>query len=386
MNLSKFRSEREKSTMKLVGSWLAWICLVTFTATAVAVESDSHEDEAGGPIVLAVEDRAAAGVHVDTISRRRLAEFLRVPGEVRTNAYRSVKITPRITAQVMARHVRLGEHVEVGKPLVTLSSVEMAEAQGALIVTNLEWERVRILGRDAVSARRYIEAEVAAQQALARVLAYGMAAADAERLIKQQDPARATGDFVLIATIAGTVLSDDFIVGAFVDAGSVLFDISDESVVWIEAQAVANTLTAVPVGAVARVSLDGERWYQGTVIQRHHRMDERTRTNAIRIEVSNFDDRFHAGQFVQAEIATDETDPVLAVPTRAITRIEGVATVFKLEPGDAFHAENIEVGESIGDWTIVSAGLIEGDQIAVDGVFYLKSLKLKSSLGEGHGH
>ena len=59
---------------------------------------------------------------------------MRVPGEVVINAYRSARVTTRITAQVVARHVTLGNHVEPGQPLVTLSSVEMAEAQGMLIV------------------------------------------------------------------------------------------------------------------------------------------------------------------------------------------------------------------------------------------------------------
>ncbi|MBD3648143.1 MAG: hypothetical protein HUJ31_11990, partial [Pseudomonadales bacterium] len=134
------------------------------------------------------------------------------------------------------------------------------------------------------------------------------------------------------------------------------------------------------------VSLDGEPWSEGNVIQRHHRMSEATRTSAIRIELKNEDDRFHPAQFVRVEIPTGKTDPVLAVPTAAITQMDGAPTVFKLEQGNEFHAQALVLGRSVADWTIVTAGLDAGDQVAVAGVFYLKSLKLKSTLGEGHGH
>ncbi|MDQ7073274.1 MAG: hypothetical protein Q9N32_07175 [Gammaproteobacteria bacterium] len=58
------------------------------------------------------------------------------------NTYKTVAITPRITAQLIKRHVVLGAHVKKGQAIATLSSVEMAEAQGNVLVTYQEWRRV----------------------------------------------------------------------------------------------------------------------------------------------------------------------------------------------------------------------------------------------------
>lgn len=64
---------------------------------------------------------------------------MRAPGEVRLNTYATAQVTPRIPpAQVVAPHARVGDCIERGQPLVTLSSVELAEAQGDLVVTELE--------------------------------------------------------------------------------------------------------------------------------------------------------------------------------------------------------------------------------------------------------
>ena len=58
---------------------------------------------------MTADAQRAAGIVVDTVAPRALNETLRVPGEVVINAYRSARVTPRITAQVAARHVRLGD-------------------------------------------------------------------------------------------------------------------------------------------------------------------------------------------------------------------------------------------------------------------------------------
>ena len=127
-------------------------------------------------------------------------------------------------------------------------------------------------------------------------------------------------------------------------------------------------------------------WEYHQLYTKHHQLDETTRRQGIRIEVDNSDDHLHPGQFVEAEISTGEGPTVLAVPDRAITLIEGVSTVFKIESGDEFHPQAVTTGRSAGGWTEIREGLAEGDEIAVDGVFDLKSLLLKATLGEGHAH
>ncbi len=160
--------------------WAA--CLSLAMVAPVFAEEAGHEKPEGqeaGKIELTTAEQRAAGIVIGRVAPRALSETVRVPGNVVINMYRSARVTPRITAQVVARHATLGESVKAGQPLVTLSGVAMAEAQGELIVANREWERSRSLGRQSVSERRYTEAQVARQLALAKVLAYGMTEAQA---------------------------------------------------------------------------------------------------------------------------------------------------------------------------------------------------------------
>lgn len=346
-------------------------------------EAGGHEEE--GALKMTAAEREAQGIRTAKVEPRALAGAVTAPGEVRMNAYASTQVTPRISAQVVARHVRLGEQVAKDQPLVTLSSVAMAEAQGALIEADREWQRVRKLGREVVSEQRYVAAQVARQRAYATVRAYGMSDAHVERLLADGDASRATGAFDLLSPQVGTVIRDDFVAGEVVEAGRVLFEVSDESRLWVEARLTPEQAGGMRVGALARVSRDGKQWLDGKVVQLHHRLDEGTRTQGVRIEVANLGDQLHPGEYVNVSVQTAATKARIAVPKDAVLLMQGAPTVFKLE-GDELHPQPVETGVTRGGFTEIKAGLAAGDEIVTQGAFLLKSLALKSQMGEGHAH
>jgi len=372
--------------MNILKLSLMLLPLVLSMPSLAQEDEHGHEEEESTSVEITAAEQTAAGVTTAKAAKRGLSGQVRMPAEVVINAYQSASVTTRITAQVMARHVRLGDVVEPGQALVTLSSVEMADAQGQFVIADREWQRVRELGKAAVSERRYVEAEIARRQALAKVLAYGMTTEQADRLLASGSAALATGEFDLPAPQLGTVLSDDFVIGELIDPGRVLFRISDETTLWVEASTVPSDLTEFEVGAPARIAHGEDHWINGRVVQLHHQLDETTRRQGLRIEVDNSDDHLHPGQFVEAEISTGEGPSVLAVPSESITLIKGAPSVVLLEDGHEFHPQPVETGVSSGGWTEIRSGLSEGDELAVTGVFHVKSLLLKSSLGEGHAH
>lgn len=372
--------------MNLMRFWILGLLLII--AASVAAQPEEHDDEEHdeeSAIVMSVADRTAQGIRTERVSARALTDVITAPGEVRLNDYQTGQVTPRVTAQIVARHARLGEQVEEGQPLVTLSSVEMAEAQGALIEADREWRRVRELGRGVVSETRYIAAEVARQRSYATVRAYGLTEAQVSKLLAGGDASRATGEFALLSPRSGTVIRDPFVVGELIEPGQVLFEISDESVLWVEAQLRPDRAGDVSVGTTARVSRDGARWLEGEVVQLHHQLNEATRTRGVRIEVSNPDHALHSGDYVDVALEAAGAQARVAVPEDAVLLMQGVPTVFKVE-GDELHPQAVQTGETRGGWTEITTGLAVGKEIVIEGAFLLKSLALKSQMGEGHGH
>ncbi len=352
-------------------------------ATANGETGDEHGDEEAGSVSLSRHERIEAGIEIERVALRAVRATTRLPAEVIVNGYRSARVTPKIPSVVEARHVRLGDAVEAGQPLASLSSVAMAEAAGELMLAAYEWRLVRALGSEAVSGRRYAEAETAQRQAMAKVIGYGLTEAQARELAASDRLGAFSGQFDLLAPRAGTVFSDDFVIGELIEPGRVLVEVVDESTVWVEAR--AAELPDVQRDDAAVVVTDNGSRIAGRIVQRHHRLDEATRTRGLRIEVDNTDDALHPGQFVEVELETGAAEPVLAIPSSAITVLDGRQTVFRME-GDEFHPVPISTGRGLGDRVVVQAGLEAGDRVASVGVFHLKSLLLKSSLGSGHAH
>jgi cobalt-zinc-cadmium efflux system membrane fusion protein len=355
-------------------------------------DHDAHEHEAGevhyeheeGVIRLTPEQQAMAGIVVETLQPRDIAGEIRAPGEIQLNAYATSRVAPRIAAQIVKRQAKLGDHVEHGQVLLTLSSVEMAQAQGDLLVAEREWQRVSKLGKEVVSDQRYTEARIAREQARARVSAFGMTDDEIGQLVATGKAELASGSFQLMAPQAGTVISDDFIVGELVGPGHVLFEISDEAVLWVEARLTPDEATRVVVDALATV-LVGDQTIRGRVVQVHHALDESTRTLAVRIEVPNPDDRLHPGLFVEARMASGNRAQSLVVPEEAVLRSpDGDWQLFvEHEPGE-FEAREVEVLRTTAGQAVIE-GVKPGTRVVTRGAFFLQSELAKSGF-DIHAH
>ena len=335
---------------------------------------EGHEDEEASPLTLSAEQLDAAGVRFETLAPMTLGEELRAPGEVLENAYGTTLITPSIPGLVVKRHARLGDEVKAGTLLVTLSSVEVAQAQGELQLAEQEWKRVSALGEEAVSGRRYSEARIAVEQARAKARAYGIGGSGG-----------AGGQFSLSAPHDGRITEDAFTVGERVEPGHTLFRLVDESVVWVDAKLTPENAHRIEVGSEATV-VAGDARLPGKVTLRAHRTAEATRNAIVRIEVANTGDRLHAGDYVDALLkVTGTAVEKLAVPTAALVQLEGRTVVFR-RTADGVEPVEVQVGSIVGERTEITAGIKAGDSIAVTGAFTLKSRQLKSQMGEGHAH
>ena len=381
--------------MNRIGTWfLAGMLWIAFPLSLQASEDehadhDAHEAEQGelhdeGGVQLSPAQQEMAGIAVEALQPRDIVSELRAPGEIQLNAYATSRVAPRITAQILERQARLGDRIEKGRVLVTLSSVEMAQAQGDLLVAEREWQRVRKLGKDVVSEQRYTEARIKREQARARVSAYGMTEDEIKQLVASGKAELANGRFQLLATQDGTVIRDDFIVGELVAPGRVLFEISDESVLWVEARLTPDEAAQIQVNARATMVI-GDREIEGRVTQVHHALDENTRTLGVRIEVPNMDDRLHPGLFVEARIEVRSSERALAVPNDAVLRSpDGDWQVFvEPEPGE-FEPREVDVIRTTAGFTVIG-GVEPGTRVVTQGAFFLQSELAKSGF-DIHNH
>ncbi|WP_108470214.1 efflux RND transporter periplasmic adaptor subunit [Rhodanobacter thiooxydans] len=340
----------------------------------------AQEPAPANPLALDAKAIKDAGIVLDKAAPRALTDELKAPGEVKADAYSTVLVSPRVESQVLARKAKLGDVVKTGAPLVVLSSVQVAETQGTLIVAEQDWQRIASLGPQAVSARRYNEAKVQRDQARAKLRAYGLSDGQIDVLLRKGS-AGADGSFELLAPAAGRVTTDEFLVGERVEPGRTLFTLVKEDSVWVVAQMAPADAERVKPDADARI-LVHDTEIPGKVVQRSHQTDERTRTVPVRIEVDNRKDLLHPGELVEARIAVGGAVQKLAVPAEAIVLLQNQPTVFLAKGKGPFEPASVMVGDTRDGWTVVTQGLKAGDTYVRKGAFALKARLLRSQLGE----
>lgn len=376
---------------------------IMFLACALSFNNDvravsDHEDDGHGhesraqtgehheetSVKLTAEQIRTANIVVEPLKLQTVRASINAPGEVMLNAYATASITSRIPAQAMKRHARLGDHVNTGDLLLTLSSVDMAEAQGNLLVTEREWKRVKKLGEKVVSAQRYTEARVTREQARARALAYGMTEKQLHKFVESGDASQANGTFQLLAPQDGTIIRDHFVTGELIEPGRELFVISDESVLWVEAHLTPSQAVKIPVGSIATVTADNHV-FNGTVTQVHHALDEDTRTMGVRLEVPNPGDRLHPGVFVQVQIDNSGNEQVLALPVTAVMRSpDGDWQVFIEHETGEYEPHEVELLRTVGELAVIS-GIEAGTPVVTQGAFFVQSELAKSGF-DIHDH
>jgi RND family efflux transporter MFP subunit len=345
-------------------------------------EESGHEEE--NSVKLSARQLEVAGIRVEKIQLQSVADVVNAPGEIMLNEYKTTSVTPRVSAQVVKRQAKLGDMVSIGQPLVTLSSVDMATAQGDLLVTHREWQRVKKLGRKIVSAQRYTEARVKHEQAKARVLAYGMTSKQADKYMTIGDASLANGTFQLLSPQAGRVIADNFIVGELIEPGRELFVISDETSLWVEAKLTSTQAALVTTGSPVDV-VYGDKHFPGKVVQMHHALDEDTRTLGVRIGLANPKDELHPGVFVQAQISSINRQQVLAVPVDAVMRSpDGDWMIFIEHEDGEFEPQEITVLRTVGNLVVIE-GINPGTRVVTHGAFFVQSELAKAGFSV-HNH
>ncbi|KZC15912.1 MULTISPECIES: efflux RND transporter periplasmic adaptor subunit [Rhodanobacter] len=340
----------------------------------------AQEPAPANPLALDAKAIKDAGIVLDKAATRALTDELKAPGEVKADAYSTVLVSPRVESQVLARKAKLGDVVKTGAPLVVLSSVQVAETQGALIVAEQDWQRIASLGPQAVSARRYNEAKVQRDQARAKLRAYGLSDGQIRGMLRAGS-AKADGSYALLAPTAGRIASDEFLIGERVEPGRTLFTLVNDDAVWVEAQLAPGDAARAQPGMDARV-LAHDQTLTGKVILSSSQTNERTRTVPVRIEVANPNNLLRPGELVEARIAVGEAVPKLAVPAEAIVLLQNQPTVFLAKGNGTFEPAPVMVGDTRDGWTMVTQGLKAGDTYVRKGAFALKARLLRSQLGE----
>lgn len=336
------------------------------------------------------------GVAVAVAEKQRFMEVIAATGKVEANADRIAHVSPRISGQIVSVAASLGDSVTAGQILVTLKSLEVAEASNRfrlsktkLALAEANMTRIRTLVDKKIVARKellqaetdYKIAQTELQNDQERLFLYGASIANLHGSRRNRT------SLGVAAPISGTITEKHAIVGELSDPSKSLFTVVDLSSIWIVVDIYEKDLAKVQTGQKATVMVDAypELKLTGRVAYLADMLDATTRTLKVRVEVANPRRKLKPEMFARVELTPPASVAMtLAVPEDAVQEIDGKKVIFVTDQSqEEFRPQTVETGRASGGMVEIISGLKEGERYAVKGSFILKSELKKGELEGG---
>lgn len=331
-------------------------------------------------VVLADRNRvevpagALSFVRTAAVSSSAASAAIEAPARVAFRDGAVARVGAPVAGIVQAVHVRPGQHVERGAPLLTLGSADAAGARAALeaaravlVARRLELERQRALGERGIGlVRDRVEADAAVAQAQTEL-------ARAEHTTSLLGRNRG-GVVVVRAPIAGVVLTRSVTRGSMVGpTGEPLLEVGDPDALCVIAEVLDHELERVREGARVTVEIPGRtNPLHASVSMVGSAVDRDTRRAPVWLSLDDAPSGLRAGTYVRAEI--EAGDPAIAlVPTSAVVLEDGQRAVVYVATDEAgvFERRDVALGRPVRGRVPVLEGLLGDETVVIEGALLL---------------
>jgi cobalt-zinc-cadmium efflux system membrane fusion protein len=338
-----------------------------------------------------------AGLGYARAEERPVTRVLECNAVLAYDGDRYARLSSQVPGVVSAVHHDLGDRVERGEPLATVTSSRLGAAKAAYLEAAAGvslWERnhareTDLLERGVSTERDLLEAEagltesrIALSSAKQTLLSLGLSEREVETLAKTGDTSTR---YVLDAPFAGVVVERPAASGEVVDPSRTLFAVADVSTMWALLDVYESDAREVGVGQPVVLRVEGLRGeaFAGEITWVSAEVDRRTRTLRARAEIANPQGALKANMFAEAEVAVRDRHPAVVVPEEAV-QWEGCCNVVFIRRSDQlYEPRKVRLGSFTGAVYEVLSGLEAGEVVVTRGSFLLKTEILKGNIGAG---
>lgn len=360
-------------------------------AQQTAVSAHAAAPQVAAPVApqwVAMTPELERLVKVGAVGEGIHEEFLRVAASVQADEQRVARIGSAVTGRITDISVQLGDPVQAGQRLATISSPELATAQmnylqsiSTLQVAQRAAERAaQLLAADVIGSaeaqRRDSEASsqraaVDANRSMLKVLGMSPEAIARLERTRQVDPT-----IGITSTRSGVVLERRLSIGQVVQPSDPVFMVADLRQVWVVADVPEQMARDLTVGDKTKAevpSLDNRR-LEGALVFVSNTVNPDTRTIQVRMNVPNAD-----GKLKPAMLATmlvrEDANKSLTIPREAVVRENDQDMVFVKAPGGQFKLAPVKLGPESNGKRQVMEGLSKGQAIVISGAFHMNAAR-----------
>ena len=340
--------------------------------TASETSSPQEQTQAGtavSSIQLDRKEQKDIGVETVEVTRRNLQRALIAVAKVDEPETQLASISARIGGRIDKLYVDFtGQPVRWGQPIASIYSPE--------VFSTAEEYRLALENRNRLGAGAEPAAVSGANDLVnasrRRLELWGLTTQQLDEIASSPKPQI---ELPIYATVSGIVTERKVSQGQYVNAGDVLFTVTDLSTIWVRADVYQPDLFSVHTGQSIEITSDS---LPGTTL--HGRVgfldtsiNPQTRTASARIQVPNPSMRLRPGMFVQVKFAAPAGHDVLAIPRSAVLDTGMRKLVYVAKNNVEFEGREVQLGPPGNNYYPVLAGLKEGERIVSQGNFLIDS-------------
>jgi Cu(I)/Ag(I) efflux system membrane fusion protein len=309
-------------------------------------------------IRLTKEAAQLASVQTSIVTHEKPVKEVRLYGKVQADERSIQSQTSHMPGRIEKLLVNFtGETVNKGQPLAIIYSPELVTAQQELLEaakTRQAQPEIYEAAKDKLRQWKLSDSQIANIESSSKV----------------------KENFEILSNTNGVVIARRVKNGDHVDQGTVLFDVTDLSNVWVMFDAYESDLPFIKTGdrlTFTMQALPGIN-FTGNIIFIDPVIDPVTRVAKVRVEINNESGRLKPEMFaigiVKANL--DQYRNKLVIPSSSVLWTGTRSIVYIKQPGldePVFKMREIELGPSLGNSYVVINGLNEGEEIVTNGTF-----------------
>lgn len=328
-------------------------------------------------------------VELVPVTRKDMIDTVTVVGNLIGAA--TVDAVPRGQGRLLAVYVKLGDAVRSGQAIAKIEDRELVEQikqaeatlnvsqatirqrQADLKLAQNNMERSKSLyERDLLPRQTFDDTDARYQAAQAQL---ELSMAQLEQTKSRLDELKINlTNTVITAPVEGFIGKRTLDPGASVGPNTSFISVVDIRTVRLVINVVEKDLRRIIQGTVVEVEVDaypGET-FNGRVARVAPILDPATRTAQVEIEIPNASYRLKPGMYARARFTVERHDRALVVPTGAIVDLQGKLGVWMPGEGDSPSFQPITIGIEQQDFTEITSGVTQGDNIISTGAAALR--------------
>ncbi len=346
-----------------------------------AEEAATESSAAPGAVQISPLKQQLIGVRTAPVSRRTLTRDLRTVGVIQADESRIRKVHTKFPGWVDRLFISAtGQPVRVGEPILSIYSPDLVSTQTEYLLARRGHQQLHDspFPEAAQSSKELLEAT------RRRLLLWDITPQQIRTL---EETGKPQTNVTLHSPASGYVTVKDVYQGLYVTPEMDLYTVTDLSQVWAVLDVYEYEMPEVRVGNPVTLTFTyypGET-FTGAVAYVYPYLDEKTRTNKVRVQLDNADLRLKPAMYANGVIHVPSREG-LAVPEDAVLD-SGTRQVAFVAAGDGhFAPRELRLGQHADGYVEVLQGLSENERVVVGANFMIDSeSQLKAALGGMEG-